>query len=57
MGILLPLAKKSTDFLICGILFTYPVSLDFFFNIVKVQTKAFNAFIFVGQKHPYFPMP
>lgn len=57
VGILLPRAKTTTDFLICEIPFTYPVSLDFFFNIVKVRTKAFNAFIFVGQKHPYFPMP
>lgn len=57
VGIILPPAKRSTDCLECGMLFTFPVSLDFFLNFVKVPTKAFNAFIFVGQKHPYFPMP
>lgn len=31
VGILLPRAKTTTDFLICEIPFTYPVSLDFFF--------------------------
>lgn len=31
VGVLLPPAKRSTDFMIFGILFTYPVSLGFFF--------------------------
>lgn len=33
VGILLPRAKTTTDFLICGILFTYPVSFDFFLTL------------------------